>query len=58
MFSNLTVNDRSNMRKLVLTDFVQTASMVLDDTVRHSKEMRHSNWKESGETDFFKMGKQ
>lgn len=53
MFSNLTVNDRSNMRKLVLIDFVQTASMVLDDTVRHSKEMRQSNWKESGETDFF-----
>lgn len=41
------------MRKLVLSDFVQTAYVVLDDTGRHGKEMKHSKWKESGETDFF-----
>lgn len=45
------------MRKLVLSDFVQTAYVVLDDTGRHGKEMKHSKWKESGETDFFFNGK-
>lgn len=36
----------------MLSDFAQIVYVVLGDKISQGKEMRHSNWKESGETDF------